>query len=67
MQTRNSVILLVVLMMMILAGGWVYLNSQIAINKPIRYVKVEGAFQYINKDRLKELISAEKSGRFTDS
>lgn len=64
MQTRNSVIFLVVLLMMIVAGGWAYVNSHFAINKPIRYVKVEGAFQYINKDRLKELVAAEMKRGF---
>ena len=64
MQTRNSVIFLVILLVVVMAGGWAYFNSQIAINKPIRYVKVEGAFQYINKDRLKELVAAEMKRGF---
>ena len=39
--------------------GWRQLQSKDAISKPIRYVKIEGAFQYISKDRLKQLLTPE--------
>lgn len=45
--------------LLVLAGswyGWQQLHSQDAISKPIRYVKIEGAFQYTSKDRLKEVL-----------
>jgi cell division protein FtsQ len=45
---------------LVLAGGWWSWRQVIvpAVNtKPIRYVKIEGAFQYISKDRLKQVLA----------
>ncbi|MEY4717937.1 MAG: hypothetical protein RL563_555 [Pseudomonadota bacterium] len=40
--------------------GWQHvINSQDAISRPIRYVKIEGAFQYIAKERVKQALSNE--------
>jgi len=39
--------------------GWRQLHSQDATSKPIRYVKIEGAFQYTSKDRVKEAVGPE--------
>lgn len=44
--------------LLILAGGWWgWLQIDRQGNKPIRYVKIEGAFQYIGKDRLKQVLN----------
>lgn len=45
----------------ILAGwlGWQRLQSKDAISKPIRYVRIEGAFQYTSKDKLKKILTPE--------
>lgn len=64
MQARNSAIFLLVLLVLTAAIGWGYLNSRNAASKPIRYVKVEGAFQYINKDKLKEVVAPEMKRGF---
>ncbi|QWF71039.1 cell division protein FtsQ/DivIB [Methylomonas paludis] len=37
--------------------GWRQISDQGVYNKPIRYVKVEGAFQYISKDKLQQLLT----------
>lgn len=53
---------LMVLMMVAGAGwfGWRQLASHAdAISKPIRYVKIEGAFQYITKDSVKNVLGPE--------
>jgi len=46
---------------MLLVGGgwwaWREIISQGENSKPIRYVKIEGAFQYIGKDRLKQVLT----------
>ena len=39
--------------------GWQQLQSKDAVSKPIRYVKIEGAFQYTNKEKLKQLLTPE--------
>jgi len=39
--------------------GWQRLQSKDAVSKPIRYVKIEGAFQYTNKDELKKRLTPE--------
>lgn len=39
--------------------GWQRLHTQDAVNKPIRYVRVEGVFQYTNKDTLKQVLAPE--------
>lgn len=44
--------------------GWQRINNQDAISKPIRYVKVEGAFQYTSKERLKEVLTPEMKRGF---
>src|SRR5574343_1887122 len=40
-------------------GGWYYAKQRDAINRPIRYVKVEGAFQYTHPDRLKQVMDTQ--------
>ncbi|MGY6275877.1 cell division protein FtsQ/DivIB [Methylomonas sp. MgM2] len=37
--------------------GWQQLQSKDAISKPIRYVRIEGAFQYTKKEKLKQLLT----------
>ena len=59
MKAKNSLIVLILLGLVIAGGCWAYIKNQNASYKPIRYVKVEGAFQYINKDRLKDVIAQE--------
>lgn len=44
--------------------GWQLLRSQDAVSKPIRYVKIEGAFQYTNKDTLKQVLTPEMKKGF---
>ena len=44
--------------------GWQLMHSQDAISKPIRYVKIEGAFQYTSKDKLKEVLTPEMKRGF---
>lgn len=44
--------------------GWQQLQSQDAVSKPIRYVKIEGAFQYTSKDRLKQVLTPEMKRGF---
>lgn len=39
--------------------GWEQFGSQDAISKPIRYVKIEGAFQYTSQDKLKQILTPE--------
>ncbi|QPK65633.1 cell division protein FtsQ/DivIB [Methylomonas sp. LL1] len=53
--------------LLILTGGWYgwrQLHTQDAISKPIRYVKIEGAFQYTNKDKLKQALTPEMKRGF---
>lgn len=53
--------------LLVLAGswlGWRYLQQQDAGSRPIRYVRIEGAFQYTNKDNLKELLTPEMKRGF---
>jgi cell division protein FtsQ len=52
-------ILLSVLLSAAIWGGWRYMDQRDAANRPIRYVKVEGAFQYIHPDRLKDVMTPE--------
>lgn len=40
------------------------IDKQDAISRPIRYVKIEGAFQYIAKERIKQALSAEMKRGF---
>nr|WP_041363689.1 cell division protein FtsQ/DivIB [Methylomonas methanica] len=44
--------------------GWKQLHSQDAVSKPIRYVKIEGAFQYTNKETLKRILTPEMKRGF---
>ena len=51
-----------VFILLVMTGSWYGLqrmHAQDAISKPIRYVKIEGAFQYTSKDRLKEILTPE--------
>ncbi len=51
---------LFMIVLLVVAGGWWggrQINTESIKGKPIRYVKVEGAFQYISKDRLKEVLT----------
>lgn len=51
----------------VLAGswyGWQHFQSQDAVSKPIRYVRIEGAFQYTSKDKLKEVLTPEMKRGF---
>ena len=44
----------------VLAGGWWSWRQVMAPaidHKPIRYIKIEGAFQYISKERLKQVLA----------
>lgn len=45
----------------LLAGGgwwaWQQVTTRMLHNQPIRYVKIEGAFQYTNKERLKDVLN----------
>lgn len=62
-----SVLKFIVFSLLLLASGWFgwqHFNSQDAISKPIRYVKIEGAFQYTSKDRLKEVLTPEMKRGF---
>ncbi len=55
------------LIFLIATGGWFswkQLHSQDAASKPIRYVKIEGAFQYISKDRVKQALTPEMKRGF---
>lgn len=53
----------IVLLILIGVFGWFgwqhVITSQDAISRPIRYVKIEGAFQYIAKERVKQALSKE--------
>jgi cell division protein FtsQ len=44
-----------------LVGGswwaWQQISAKMLNNKPIHYVKIEGAFQYTSKDRLKQVLA----------
>ena len=56
-MSRFKVILIATL---IIGGGWwtwQLLGVNASNSKPIRYVKIEGAFQYTSKDRLKEVLA----------
>ena len=44
--------------------GWRHFSTQDAVSKPIRYVKIEGAFQYTSKDKLKEILTPEMKRGF---
>lgn len=45
--------------------GWKQLSSHAdAISKPIRYVKIEGAFQYISKQRVQDVLRPEMKRGF---
>jgi len=49
-----------ILIICILAEAWLswrQISDQGVNNKPIRSVKIEGAFQYISKDKLKQVLS----------
>lgn len=50
---------LAIAMIVALSGWWGVqsFNTHGLNNKPIRYVKIEGAFQYISKDRLKQILT----------
>lgn len=51
------------LLLLMAGGGWLVwhyvIDSKDAISRPIRYVKIDGAFQYIAKDRVKQALSNE--------
>ncbi|MDT4289839.1 cell division protein FtsQ/DivIB [Methylomonas sp. MO1] len=56
-MSRFSVILMTALL---IGGGWwawQQFGASALSSKPIRYVKIEGAFQYTSKDRLKEVLA----------
>ncbi|MGZ4958289.1 MAG: cell division protein FtsQ/DivIB [Methylomonas sp.] len=53
-MTRFKLIILAVLL--VGGGWWGWRQIQTHGSKPIRYVKIEGAFQYISKDRLKQVL-----------
>jgi cell division protein FtsQ len=58
---------LIILSLLVVGAGWFgwrQLHSQDALSKPIRYVKIEGAFQYISKDRVKEAVGPEMKRGF---
>ncbi len=54
-MTRFKLIIIGVLLVGGASWGWQQINTQ--GSKPIRYVKIEGAFQYISKDRLKAVLT----------
>ena len=53
----------IVLLLLLGTGGWFgwhhFIDNKDAISRPIRYVKIEGAFQYIAKERVKQALSTE--------
>lgn len=58
---------LIVFSLLALVGawyGWQLFDSRDAISKPIRYVKIEGAFQYTDKDKLKQVLTPEMKKGF---
>lgn len=58
---------LIVLMLLVIGlgwAGWRQLHRQDSLSKPIRYVKIEGAFQYISKDRVKDVLGPEMKRGF---
>lgn len=57
MKSGKAVILIVLLVMA--AGGWQLVRWRDAASKPIRYVRIEGAFQYTDKERLKAVVAPE--------
>ncbi|MFM8341596.1 MAG: cell division protein FtsQ/DivIB [Methylomonas sp.] len=63
-MSRFSVIIFGLLLLVVAWFGWARLNNQDAISKPIRYVKIEGAFQYIEKDTLKQVLTPEMKRGF---
>ncbi|MEY4210008.1 MAG: hypothetical protein RLZ92_387 [Pseudomonadota bacterium] len=63
-MSRFSVIIVGLILLVVAWFGWARLNSQDAISKPIRYVKIEGAFQYIDKDKLKQRLMSEMKRGF---
>ncbi len=63
-MSRFSVIIFGLLLLVAAWFGWARLNNQDAISKPIRYVKIEGAFQYIEKDKLKQVLTPEMKRGF---
>lgn len=49
-----------ILALLVVGGAWWgvrQINFQNLSSKPIHYVKIEGAFQYISKDRLKQVLA----------
>lgn len=57
------------LLTLLLAGvsfyGWQRIQSHAdAVSRPIRYVRIQGAFQYISKDRVKDVLSPEMKRGF---
>ncbi|WP_150050441.1 MULTISPECIES: cell division protein FtsQ/DivIB [Methylomonas] len=44
---------------LLLGLGWRQWHATDAASRPIRYVRIEGAFQYTNKDKLKQLLTPE--------
>lgn len=56
---RGSAIILALLMVIAGGFGWRMMNARDAASKPIRYVRIEGAFQYTDKERLKTVLSPE--------
>lgn len=63
-MSRFSTSLLLVLLVGLIAFGWNRFSHHDAISKPIRYVKIEGAFQYINKEKIKEVLAPEMKRGF---
>ncbi len=57
----------IVLGLLVLIGAWFIrqqLYTQDAISKPIKYVKIEGAFQYTSRETLKQVLSPEMKRGF---
>lgn len=53
---RKVLLLLVSLIAVTIAGFWQDIQQAVSLKLPIRYVRVEGAFQYISKETLKALL-----------
>ena len=61
-----SVLKVLLFSLLVVSGwfGWQQLHNQDAISKPICYVKIEGAFQYTSKDKLKQVLTPEMKRGF---
>ncbi|MDD2759286.1 MAG: cell division protein FtsQ/DivIB [Methylomonas sp.] len=48
--------------LLLLTSAWYglsHLQSKDAVSKPIRYIRIEGAFQYTDKEKLKQILTPE--------